>query len=590
MKLESLKSGKLSGGAIVASALESVGITHTFGIPGTHNIELYDALEDSPIQAVLVTDEQCASFMADGLTRSGGALGCVNVVPGAGLTHSLSGIAEAYMDNIPMLVLLCGIRQDISYSYQLHDIDQLAIVKPVVKKVFSPNCPHEVATMIIEAAHLALSGCPGPVAIEIPAEFYLKKQSFDQEEFSRWLKIFREETSQIAQIDSDLLSKAIDMIKGWKKPLIHVGMGAKEAHELLIPLATKMGAIVSSTFSGKGVFPESHPHWLWPGFGNACPAPLKKLSDQCDGILIIGARMGEVSTASFGVTLPEQSIQVDIEGEVPGINFPVDLKIKADAKIFIEQLLTKLDNLPLTSDSIKSELESAHQQVLKLQGQKSEKNKVSPFHLFKEIQLHLPPSTSYVTDSGNGTFLAMEHLQLDKPSRFLAPSDFSCMGYCVPSAIGAALAHPDKLVVAFPGDGALLMTGLELITASYHQLPILFFVLRDGELGQIASFQKTTTNRTPGSILPPFSLKALAEVAHLNYLKMENDASIQNTISSAYNMLLEKKGPVVIEVNIDYSQKTFFTKGVVKSNLFRLSWTDRYHMISRAIGRRLVKK
>ena len=119
---------KLTGGEIVVRALEDEGIRFTFGIPGTHNIELYDALADSDgVRPVLVTDEQSAGFMADGLWRASGSLGCVNLVPGAGLTHALSGIAEAYMDGVPMLVLGCGIRRDTPHAYQLHDIDQLAI-------------------------------------------------------------------------------------------------------------------------------------------------------------------------------------------------------------------------------------------------------------------------------------------------------------------------------------------------------------------------------------------------------------------------------------------------------------------------------
>ena len=124
---------KLTGGELVVRALQDEGITHTFGIPGTHNIELYDALGPSGVTPVLVTDEQSAGFMADGYWRASGRMACVNLVPGAGLTHALSGIAEAFMDGVPMLVLGCGIRQDLRMAYQLHDIDQLAMAAPVTK-------------------------------------------------------------------------------------------------------------------------------------------------------------------------------------------------------------------------------------------------------------------------------------------------------------------------------------------------------------------------------------------------------------------------------------------------------------------------
>ena len=167
---------KLSGGEIVVRALQDEGIRFTFGIPGTHNIELYDALADSErIRPVLVTDEQSAGFMADGLWRASGSLGCVNLVPGAGLTHALSGIAEAYMDGVPMLVLGCGIRRETRHAYQLHDIDQLAIVKPVTKGVFSPASGRDLYAAIRSACALARSGTPGPVMVEVSFDLYLTR-------------------------------------------------------------------------------------------------------------------------------------------------------------------------------------------------------------------------------------------------------------------------------------------------------------------------------------------------------------------------------------------------------------------------------
>src|SRR5919202_1595312 len=146
---------KLSGAQIVVRALEDEGIALAFGIPGTHNIELYDALAESErVRAVLVTDEQSASFMADGAWRASGRLACVNVVPGAGLTHALSGIAEAFMDTIPMLVLGCGIRRDSAMGYQLHDVDQLAMVKPVTKAALRPQNGGEIYSTIRRACRI----------------------------------------------------------------------------------------------------------------------------------------------------------------------------------------------------------------------------------------------------------------------------------------------------------------------------------------------------------------------------------------------------------------------------------------------------
>ena len=176
---------KRTGGQAVVRALEDEGIRHTFGIPGTHNIELYDALAESDrVRPVLVTDEQAASFMADGVWRASGRLGCVNVVPGAGLTHALSGIAEAYLDTVPMLVLACGIRRDTGRAYQLHDVDQLAMAAPVTKAQLRADAAEDVYATVRRACRLARQGTPGPVIVEIPAEHYLFRHRVPGDEAS----------------------------------------------------------------------------------------------------------------------------------------------------------------------------------------------------------------------------------------------------------------------------------------------------------------------------------------------------------------------------------------------------------------------
>lgn len=175
----------VSGASLVLRALEDEGIRLAFGIPGTHNIELYDALATSErVRPILVTDEQSASFMADAAWRASGVMACVNVVPGAGLTHALSGIAEAFMDCVPMLVLGCGIRRDSGMGYQLHDIDQAAIVAPVTKGTFRPASGSEIYTTIRNACALARSGRPGPVFVEIPADFYLFKHDVERSDLT----------------------------------------------------------------------------------------------------------------------------------------------------------------------------------------------------------------------------------------------------------------------------------------------------------------------------------------------------------------------------------------------------------------------
>jgi len=193
----------------------------------------------------------------------------------------------------------------------------------------------------------------------------------------------------------------------------------------------------------------------------------------------------------------------------------------------------------------------------------------------------------FTADSGNGTFLAMECLRLERPGRLLAPVDYSCMGYAVPAAIGAKLGTPAAPVVALAGDGALLMTGLELLTAVHYGLPIAVFVLRDRELAQIAQFQATAFNRRTASVLPDFHVGSLAEAVGAEWLALDSDAEIEDVVE-AVRATLAAGRPILVDVAIDYSEKTYFTRGVVKTMLGRLPWRDRLRFVWRALSRRLA--
>jgi acetolactate synthase-1/2/3 large subunit len=212
---------------------------------------------------------------------------------------------------------------------------------------------------------------------------------------------------------------------------------------------------------------------------------------------------------------------------------------------------------------------------------------VSPFALFASLQRHCREDAIFTTDSGNGTFLAMEHLRFAAPGRFLAPTDFSCMGYSVPAAVGACFANPGRDVVALPGDGAFLMTGLELITAAAYSATPLVCVLRDGTLSQIAQFQKMMVNRVSSSVLPEYDLEGFARTTGSRYFRIIRDSELDSVLPTALE-LTRNGTPALVEVVIDYSQKTYFTRGVVKNVFSRLPWSDRVANILRAVGRRLT--
>lgn len=569
---------KMSGGDIVVSALEDEDIHFTFGIPGTHNIELYDSLARSEkVRPILVTDEQSASFMADGLARASGQLAAVNVVPGAGLTHALSGIAEAYLDGVPMLVLACGIRRT-GRAFQLHDVDQLAIAHPVTKAQLRAEKGSEIYATIRRAACIARMAPAGPVIVEIPAEHYFFRHETD---------VTADEAAIAPPLPSDAdLEKACAFLAASRRPLLYLGLGANDAGAKLVALAERLNSPVATTITGKGVFDETHPLWLWCGFGDAAPSFAREIAASCDLTLAIGCRFAEVGTGSYGVQPPGKLIHVDVNPAIFNQNYRAELAIVADSSTFVSRLLDRVD-ARRTDPDLRHAIRSGHEKVWAGWATPTESDGVFPARLLKTLQHVIGGDAIYTTDSGNGTFLAMECLRLARSRSFLAPVDYSCMGYAVPAALGAALACPDRQVVALAGDGAFLMTGLELLTARQLQLPVIVLVLRDRELAQIAQFQEMALHRKSCSELPDYHLGLLSRGMGVEYLSLRRNDDTQPVVEQAQS--IARSGcPVVVEVAVDYSHKTYFTKGVVRTNFGRLPWADRLRFVLRALARRVT--
>jgi acetolactate synthase-1/2/3 large subunit len=594
---------RLSGASAVVRALEDAGVGFAFGIPGTHNIELWDRLAESDrIEAIPVTDEQSASFMADGLWRASGRLGCVNIVPGAGLTHALSGIAEAWLDGVPMLVLGCGIRTDTGHAFQLHDVDQLAIAAPVTKGTFRPRRGSELYDSVRGACALALAPPVGPVMVEVPANLYLGIDGPRQEDVEGDRIDVRESpgvsgTSVVPAVPAPAppsphpspgeVARASEILGDARRPLLYLGLGAASAGPELISLAECLEAPVFTTLSGKGVFPETHPLSVWPGGGAAAPPFARQIAASCDATLAIGCRFAEVGTGSYGFAPPRPLVHVDVDPEVPGRNLETDLSVTAESSAFVSSLLRTLLELRTASDpdaDLRDTIAAGLDETLEALSAVG-KTGVTPGRLLMALQDRFPHA-SFATDSGNGTFLAAEGLRLAHPRRFLAPVDFSCMGYSVPAAIGAALGRPGQVSIALVGDGAFLMTGLEMLTAATRSLPVLFVILRDRELAQIAQFQSTALNRRTGSRVPDYDLRAICAGVGVECLSLPDNDRIDEVLAEAASLLSEQR-PVAIDLAVDYSRKTWFTRGVVRTNFLRLPWSARLRFVARALGRRL---
>jgi acetolactate synthase-1/2/3 large subunit len=290
---------------------------------------------------------------------------------------------------------------------------------------------------------------------------------------------------------------------------------------------------------------------------------------------------------------------VDLDPEVFNLNYPADVTVAADAAEFLRALLARLGPRPgegggggvevggKPDEELRAAIRAGHESVWEGWLKDLSGPGVTPAYLLRSLQDRLGPDAIYSTDSGNGTFLAMECLRLDGPGRFLAPVDFSCMGYSVPAAIGAKLGMPGSPTVALAGDGAFLMTGLEMLTAARDAVGIMVLVLRDRELAQIAQFQDTALSRKVASNVADYDLAQLAGGMGVDILSLASDEDVSAVIEEA-SSIAEAGRPVLVDVAIDYSSKTYFTQGVVKVNLLRLPLRDRARFVGRALKRKLL--
>jgi len=579
---------KKTGAWLAVYALEQLPITHTFGIPGVHNTELYDQLNKSKkIEPVLVTHEMGAAFMADAVSRTSDKIGTIVVVPAAGLTHAMSGIGEAFLDGIPMLVISGGVRRDIQVSFQLHEMNQQELMRAVTKASFCITKHSEIVPAIFKAFAIAVSGEPGPVYVEIPVDIQLFKGEVEN------LPVYQpaQDKIEIALNDGEI-SDAVELLKTAKAPGLFFGWGCKGCRDILTGLAEILEAPVSTTLQGISVFPGNHPLHTGMGFSRAAVPAAENAFKDCDCLLAASTRFSEIPTGSFGCRVPENLIHVDINPGVFNKNFPAKIAIQGDVNIVLRAILDKLkkDNFTAVRDGINlRENIKKDKNAYYDEWRKHLHEKVNPLLFFEELHRHLERNAIVMVDDGNHTYMTAElfPVRMKKNQRLYCPTDFNCMGYCVPAAIGAKMTHPRRQVIGIIGDGAFLMTGMETLTAAHRGLGIAYFVFRDGELSQISQGQEIPYNRKTCTILGEFNLEGMAVACRAAYFELNKNEDLGEIILKALQISANGK-PVIVDVNIDYSKRTRFTQGVVKTVLKRFPPGDKARFIGRALLRKVT--
>lgn len=573
---------KKTGAALVRFALEQLGIRRTFGIPGVHTTEIYDELNRSEtIQPTLVAHECGGAFMADAVSRTGTDIGTLLIVPAAGVTHAASGIGEAGIDGIPMLILSGGIHSESEHRYQLHEMDQHTLLKPLTKGTWRITSHREIIPTLYQAYTLATTGEPGPVFVEIP--YNISNFLGDVDDMPSW-----QPPAAPALPDQAAIDQAARALFHASQPGIFAGWGAVDAQPALIELAEHLDAPVATTLQGLSAFPGNHPLHTGMGMGNyAVPAATNAFA-KVDCLLAIGTRFSEIPTGSYGISPPENLIHIDINPEVFSANYPARHALLGDAREVVPALLKAVKALKADASNtgIREQIAADKAAYRKEWRDHDSGDRVNPELFFSQLRQCLDDDAIVVADDGNHTFLLAELMPILGPRTYMSPSDFNAMGYCVPGTIGAKLANPDRQVIGVVGDGALLMTGMELVTAVREQVGVVVFVFNDGELSQIAQAQQIPYNQKTCTVLGEVNYEAFAQAFGVEYVLMSGNSDIADSVRLALQKA-DKGRPVLVNVRIDYSKPTRFTRGVVKTNLGRMATRDKVRMVGRALWRKV---
>ncbi|GHF20744.1 acetolactate synthase [Kordiimonas sediminis] len=575
---------KKSGAWLVRHALEQLGVRYTFGIPGVHTTEMYDELNKSnQIKPVLVSHEAGGAFMADAISRTSDSIGVLVVVPAAGLTHAMSGIGEAYLDGIPMLVLSGSTRTDTEAKFQLHEMDQQALMAPLTKATFKVETHEDIVPTLYKAYDIATTGEPGPVYVEVPVNLQLYKGDagtvLDYTPPERLGK----------KPDPADIEAAAQLLAAANKPGIFLGWGNKRAMDAAIRIAEKLNAPVSTSLQGLGVFKADHPLHTGMSFGKASVPASEAAFTGIDAMLAVGVRFGEIASGSFDLQVPENLVHLDINPDTIGANYPAKVGIEADAAEALPMLADALDRImdaprAASPAALIAEKKAAYKAEWAAH---DSGDKVNPGLFFASLDAHLSETAIVATDDGNHTFLTAELMPIRAGRDFISPTDFNCMGYCLPAVNAAKLANRDREVIGIIGDGAFTMTAMEALTARAEGLGVVYFIFADGELSQIAQGQEIPYNRKTCTVLPPLKHEAFADAVGAAFVGINTNNDLDTGIKQALDIASTDR-PVIVAVNIDYSKRTRFTEGVVKSNLNRFDLGTKLRFVGRALKRKIT--
>ncbi len=495
------------------ATLRALGADCVFGLPGSQTIDAFQALKRSGLRTVVPTHEMAAAFMANGYARASGRPGVVTTIPGPGFTYALTGLAEAWLDSVPLLHVVPAARDIPDREYALQAIDQRAMAGPIVKRIVRVSHPEAIGASAIEAYRLAAAGEPGPVMLEI-AESDFAMEIAGAVDLSA--------TAPADGVASPLVSEIATLIDAAPRVLLYLGAGALEAADAVRTLADTTRAAIVTTTTARGVVNEDDPRVIVRDPGMQAIAALNALTERADLVVAIGCKFSHNGAAGFRLRLPESKL-VTINTAGPSKNYPARVHVTADAGRTLAALLPGLSTrAPSKGGWDDGELAGWRKTALQFEQDAyvepcQEGTGTPSSSIVRELREALADDAIVVTDSGYHQMSVRRHYTVRSPRGLIAPTNFQSMGYALPAAMGAALAAPERRVVAVVGDGGMLMSGLELNTAVREGIRLTVIVFNDGAYSLIRNPQLAGYGESHGTELMSLDFEALAAATGADY-------------------------------------------------------------------------
>ena len=550
---------KLSGAEMVVQSLRDQGVEFLFGYPGGAVLDIYDAIHTlGGIEHILVRHEQAAVHMADGYARATGKVGCVLVTSGPGATNAITGIATAYADSIPLVVLSGQVPSGLIGSDAFQECDMVGISRPVVKHSFLVKNSEDIPTIIKKAFYIASTGRPGPVVIDLPKDVVnpLNKFAYTYPE-----EVTLRSYSPTVQGHKGQIKKALKALLVAKKPVLFVGGGviSSNCHDALTRFAKQLNLPVTSSLMGLGAFPGTDRQFLGM-LGMHGTYEANTAMHNSDLILGIGVRFDDRTTNNLAKYCPHAKvIHVDVDPTSISKTVPVAIPIVGSAESVLEEFLSLLEDENLAKSQ--SDLTDWWKQIEQWKAVKCldfdrHSGVIKPQQVIETIY-RLTQGNAYVaSDVGQHQMFAALHYPFDKPRRWINSGGLGTMGFGLPAALGVKLADPKATVVCITGDGSIQMNIQELSTAKQYDIPIVIICLNNHFLGMVKQWQDLIYSgrhsQTYMNSLPDFV--KLAEAYDHVGIQIAKSEELEEKLKQAFSI---KNKLVFVDINVDANEHVY---------------------------------